>query len=321
MFYASFEKFSDMTGAFNGTTSSMSDTDPYPDTADTDRTGLDTDLDNLEDTDPFEQDDEATETFEDLDEDDTEVGEGPADGGINEVDLDFGPEDIEPDWNPMDDVSPADEATGTSHEDEAADTQLDDAPHDQWDEVMPDQEISQEDDVSEVDDISQWEEVQFDEPLWFEDEDDSDQDLTNDAVEDILDIDHLNDITDDTFDEIEQQGQGMLTAADWVAGLEDFLDFTEQDVSTFNDDPQQGYETTDGYDPPYPDNTADGMIELPNLVDDVFIDIFPDPINEAFAWFDSLGGVYRCIPFWPSPSPSLNVKRLSGCQCLLCLWS
>ena len=285
-FYASFNKFSDMTGVFDGTTSSFSDTDPFEDSSDTDPTGLETDIDALEDANPFEPDDESTETFEDLDDDDIEVGEDFSEDQINEVDMDFDPGEIEPDWDPADNLSPADEATGTSHEDETADTDLDDEPFDEVSETSPQEEILQEDNIIQDDEISQLEETGFDEPLFYPEDDDTDQDLTNDAVEDILDVDHLDDTTDNAADEIGRQGEFITGAADWIAGLEDFTDFTESDTSSFHE-VSDGYEITDGYDPPDQDNLMDNMIELPNLVDDVFASVFPDPVNDPFSWFDS----------------------------------
>lgn len=285
-FYASFEKFNDLSGSFDGTVETMGDVDPFEDSADVDPTGLENELDALEEANVIDDDDNTDDETEDLDDDDIEFGEEFDEDMLNEVDLDFEADDIEPDWNPEDAADVPGDPTDISDEDETADTQLDDEPYDQWSEVSPQEEISQDDDVSEEDDIWQGEETGYDEPLFYPDEDDFDQDPTDDALEDILY--HQDDLTDNIVDEIESAGRFVQDAGQWVDNLEDFLDFTEQDVSSFHD-VQDGLEITDGYDPPDMEFMGDAILELPNLVDDVFANVFPDPIGNAFSFFDSFG--------------------------------
>lgn len=297
MFYASFNDVDAMLGY--SSIDVASDMDIFPDDSDTDRTGLDTDIDNMEDTDVFEEDDESTETFEDLDGDDVEVGEDIDEESINEVDLDFNPENEEPDWSPDDEISPTDEAQDISYEDENVDTANEDEPYDEESETSPDEEIYQDSRIIQDDIISQLEETGFDESLIYPDEDgnDIDADQTDEAMEEIELTEDQLDYTDATY-ESEWPGQVIERAGNWVDSLEDFLDFTEQDVESFHDEflnellgPMiEGIEVTDGYDPPVNDFLADEVIELSNIIDDVFTDLMLDETmgDAFFAWFDSL---------------------------------
>lgn len=284
-FVGSFNDFSDISDAFGSDYSAQTSFDPFSSESDVDPTGLESDLDALAEDDPSQRDSDADEIFEDLDTEDIEVGEDiNEEDTINEVDLDWD-DIIEPDFNPDDDEPINQDSTDISHED-GDEVEIDDNTGDQWEEVSPYEEISQDDDIIQDDSISQDEEVGFQEPLFYPDENDYDQDPTDQAEEEIYYVDHRDDLTDNIVDEIDIEGQSMAEASSWVASLEDFTDFTEQDVSSFHD-PQEGFEITDGYDPPYPDFMADAMIELSNIVDDVFANIFDDPVNEPFSWFDS----------------------------------
>lgn len=258
------------------------DADLFPDESDTDTTGLETSLDQMDDSDPFETDDDAQLDI-DTDPEDVEL---EIDNSINEVDEDTDPGQREPDYDPSD-TDWNDAADISDEDDSTSDTNLKDEPYDEWSETSTDEEIEQLDDIDVEDSISQLEETGYDEPLYYEDlDEDLDLNPINDIEEEIdlpvhrVDYSQLGLIIENFIDE------NLDQSVEWanLTPAVDFTDFIEPELGLTA---QPGILLDDGYDPqdPFIDSVIDEMIDLGSMIDDVYVDLFsPD---------DSLG-----VPFF-----------------------